>query len=437
MLSVYYASLGSEFEVCGAPSVFMPPQINLLPLAEALRRLSTSPTRLREAIWLLVRASAAKGMGGDPIRPLPAELDVYLSNDQRDELEGLRRDYRAGSSVFAAALVACRDGDWDLVRDLARILKDNAEDRDISQAIAPLFGNRTAWELLTHWEENMPAQASGELLSLESEIGMNLYEFVIQFADAAAFQVFSRLHALGGAPVVTGKTPTVLPVTSVISQNTRTLVTTATVTTIVTGDFAELRAFTDPLAWAVSSDVVKSVKYVADPFPGPKTPPVTPPEIGRGFEGAKLLEEEAAFAWGQDDDQRAAFHNILRVEQVVTDADVRKIDIDFSLSRSIGSTVLWDQRSGGLLANQGYLKVRALGNRSWRVTTRKQIKFSDRTPEAAARGMTDFGQLLNYFAPTAISWWVESQTYSMGDRPADEVRSRATVPTMSTTGGTS
>ena len=47
-----------------------------------------------------------------------------------------------------------------------------------------------------------------------------------------------------------------------------------------------------------------------------------------------------------------------------------------------------------------------------RVTTRKILQFSDRTPYSGATGWFDFGQLLNYLAPATLTWWLESEVYS-------------------------
>ena len=48
----------------------------------------------------------------------------------------------------------------------------------------------------------------------------------------------------------------------------------------------------------------------------------------------------------------------------------------------------------------------------WRVTTRKVLRFSDRTPYSKPTGGMDFGQLLNYLAPAAVTWWLETDFYS-------------------------
>jgi hypothetical protein len=66
--------------------------------------------------------------------------------------------------------------------------------------------------------------------------------------------------------------------------------------------------------------------------------------------------------------------------------------------------------------------VRPLAENTWRITSRKVLRFADRTPRVGASGWLDFGQILNYLAPAALTWWVESETYSMGDtiRPDSE-----------------
>ena len=56
--------------------------------------------------------------------------------------------------------------------------------------------------------------------------------------------------------------------------------------------------------------------------------------------------------------------------------------------------------------------ARPLGNNRWRVTTRKVLQFSDRAPYSNPTGGMDFGQLLNYLAPAAVTWWLETDFYS-------------------------
>ena len=49
------------------------------------------------------------------------------------------------------------------------------------------------------------------------------------------------------------------------------------------------------------------------------------------------------------------------------------------------------------------------------MTTRKVLQFSDRAPYSNPTGGMDFGQLLNYLVPAAVTWWLETDFYeSMG-----------------------
>jgi len=56
LLSVYYQTVGRKFEVRGAPSVMLPPEVQPMSLANALEVISDSPTRLREALWRIVQS---------------------------------------------------------------------------------------------------------------------------------------------------------------------------------------------------------------------------------------------------------------------------------------------------------------------------------------------------------------------------------------------
>lgn len=65
-------------------------------------------------------------------------------------------------------------------------------------------------------------------------------------------------------------------------------------------------------------------------------------------------------AWGRDTSQQSVFENVLNVSrsfQRVPGHRRKAITIDFSLCRSIASRVLWDVRSGGIMMNEGYMRV--------------------------------------------------------------------------------
>jgi hypothetical protein len=413
MLSVYYESLGRQFEITGAPSVLLPPQARTQPLEDALDVLSHSPSRLLAALWLLVRG-VRSGSGDVSANGYPAEMLKHVEPGSISELVERRRQYRAGANVFAAAMVAGRDGYWDQFRALTGLLKNTSESRGITEVTTLLMGVSADDYLRSLSIEAERERAQAQIQSLEREVGLNIYEFVEQFADAAAFSEYAKKHVCSTAYEGHGDLR-VYPASSVIRQDRRTLTTSATATTLVKGKSVALGIATDPQAWGWSSDVIKQACYVRDPFGSDAKHQSEP--LGMGFEGVRLLKEDAVFSWGRRSDERSSFSNVLNVEHKVAHQglDQQRISIKFSLCRSIDSSVLWDRRSGGLQLNQGFMKVRPVGPDTWRVTWRKLLRFSDRTPYAGAQGMLDLGQMLNYLAPAALTWWVESEVYSMSD----------------------
>lgn len=425
MLSVYHATLGRQFEIRGAPSVLLPPQVRPLELGAALDLLSRSPVRLREALWLVVRGARTQRVPGEPVGSWPAELEQHVPSGSLVQLRRLRREYRSGANVFAAALVACRDGYSQQFDALTRVLaEETGARRPGFSTVTALMLGRTAPEYLAQVasSDQQRRRARTQLERLEGDVGLNLYDFVEELADAAAFQQFAQDYLLEPSPGAGSLT--VFPVSSVIRQDSRTLLTNATVTTLVQGDFATLCTVADPQMWSRSSDVIRVAQYVADAFDLSPVHEEAIPPVGTGFPGTRLLNEKAELSWGENDDQQGVFRNVLNIRHRVRGGDddeaEHSVEVRFSLHRSIESAVLWDHRAGGLQLNQGYLKIRGLGQNTWRVTTRKVLRFSDRTPGVGGRSWFDLGQMLNYLAPAALTWWVESETYSMSDTARPE-----------------
>jgi len=250
--------------------------------------------------------------------------------------------------------------------------------------------------------DRLDNKAVRRLRRLETEVGLNLYEYVGEFADALAFVNWWSPHGTADTDM------TVYPATSVISQDASTLVTTATVTAIVEcNDFATLKRSVDPQDWDRSSDVFTRARYVHGSY---DLRPVKPDAVGHD----RFLEEEVRVAWGMEEDAVGSFHNVLRIDLTGRD-DPNEIDVGYRLARSIDSRILWDERPGGIVLDHGYLKVRPIADGRWRVTSRKTLLFSDRSPNAGWPGWLDFGQMLNHFAPAALSWWLESELYSAAD----------------------
>ena len=417
MLSVYFQSVGRHFEVSGAPSVLLPPESRPASLGSALAQLASDPVRLRNALWLVVRGIRTWGVSGG-IKEYPSELRPYFAPGSLAELVELRQEYRGAANLLAAALMACRAGDRGQFLTLLRLVEaQSVQHRDDLVAVTSSMAGMSVADLLGKLRQQKDLEGvSKQIKTLESEAALTIHDLVAQLADAAAFSEFASRNLVHPTPASVSDL-VIYPVASVIRQDARTLTTSATATTLVAGSFKVLRCATDPQAWGRSSSVIEEAAYIAAPFARAGVKPVEQDPVGQGFVGSRLLAERAVFAWGDRSDQTAAFRNVLNIEHTVLDRPgaERTIGVEFSLCRSVDSVVMWDRRAGGLQLNQGFLKVKPLGPFTWLVTWRKLLRFSDRTPYFGGRGLADTGQLLNYLAPAALAWWVETETYSMAN----------------------
>lgn len=416
MLSVYYASIDDQFTVSGAPSIAIPPEVKPLPLAEALAILANDQDRLARALWQIVRTTPIRQAHDEKPR-YPEEIEPYLSQDDQLELDAVRREYRRGASLVSACLRACHHDDPSLFDALRQAIQGGTlrENQGFKEVVLLLFNEDPeafTSRVSEHW-----SQTWQQIDEIEKEVGFGIAAYVEQLAATAAYQAFIlqlpqwRNHTTR-APL------TVYPVSSVIKQSTEQLWTMATVTTLATGSYRDLLQAADPANWHDGSDVINRSEYISDPM-RPDTP--DRPQGALEPNATRYLHEVAAMTWGDDEAQRAEFRNVLNVAQSI-DKPPRParptIEVEFSLCRSISSDVLWDHRRGGITMNEGFLRISPLGHRHWRITSRKLLRFSDRTPYSGGSGLTDFGQMLNYLAPAALSWWVETETYSLGQRAA-------------------
>lgn len=435
ILSVYYQTAGRQFEVRGAPSVFLPPEVRPMPLAEALAILNQyAPDRLREAMWRVVRSVPAtpsaserrtSGFGG-PQR-YPAAIQPYISGKGLAELVRLRAEYRRYANLFSAALIACRDGDYPDFADLLKVLGQRKG--GFTKAATVILGREAVPDLSAMAAEGNDNQRlsrfSDQIGRIESDIGCSIQEFVEGIADAAAFDgIVRRGDVMISAPTSESR---VYPICTIIRQDTQNLVTTATSTAIVDASFEDICAGVDPARWDQPGSIVKKVRFVRDPFDPAE---VSSPQFGD--RRPAFLHEQAEVAWSGRPDQRATFANVINVVSSILpgrddeeDSDTPhptapRAEVRYNLCRSIESSVLWDVRAGGLLVDQGYIKVRSIGGGRWQVTLRKEVQFSDRTPYVNGDGWRDFGQLANYLAPSTLTWWLECDTYRIGGSPSDD-----------------
>jgi hypothetical protein len=434
MVSVYYHSLGRQFELRGAPAMMLPQQATPLTLDEALEALAPWPDRVRDAAWRIVRAYPPSRNARTRYPPALAEaidrlnaVEPNLPPLDLDDFDAMRRSSRFGAHLFAAALVACAEGQWPEFERVVGLM--DAREREPSEHVrafeqaAQIALGQNAVEFLRSLQSAQGGsnEAKAEIGKLEFEVGLNIYDFVEDFADAIAFEEFW--------PTPRDR-PVVYPACSVITQDTSTMTTTATVTTLIRGKFDMLKRAVDPQCWPLASDVMKSTCYVKDPF-APKR--MKPFPTGETLQGPELLLESCELSWGGDA-STSTFNQILRIGTFSVreeDEENQSIELQFSLSRSLDSRVLWDARSGGLRIDEGYIKVRQISPAHWRVTSRKVLNFSDRTPNSAPIAGFDFGEMLNYLAPAAMIWWVESEMYSTAcDVYADEAQFKKGLATL-------
>jgi hypothetical protein len=410
MLSVYAHSLGRRLETQGAPAMLLPSAVRPLPLEDALAQVRAGdPRRHREAAWALLRSAPAPPLLEDagPLRRRYGAATCAFAEALGFDLEhydARRARQRSALSLLAAALTAYAGGHHEAFGALAAGGLDLPE-HALGAAAGEYVGRIGAAG------EDGRRKIAASLCRLQDEVGLSLPEFVAEFADTVAFfQTWDD----AGARKPAGKL-TVYPAASVVVQDADTLTTTATATTLVmTKDFDRLTDTIEPSHWARESDVFLRSRYVTDDSAGA---PKTVARSSTGHEATELLEEQVIVTSGVDPAPVAEFHNVIkigayRIEPPVAGEVSGRVDMTYSLGRCLRSRYLWDTRPGGILLDEGYIKVRPVAPDVWRLTVRKIIRFADRTRPSRTDDAFDFGQTLNYIAPGAMTWWLQSEMYS-------------------------
>lgn len=434
MLSVYYLSVGSQLESRGAPVMAVPPDIRPLPLDAALAKLQKYDNLRWDAYWRIVRSvpvEAWKRRSLDRRYP-QALVDDLGGLDEVAALDKLRKHALLRAHFFTGALLACAEGHGEEAMALARMLEnpdgtlleqDDPADLSVTdgewdvvealrEATQAVLG-KSALDYIGCIAASPDAQqrTREELRRLQSEVGIGLGEFIEDFYDTVAFQSFRTRR---GGP------STVLISSCIVRQDTNTLTTTATVTTLANATLDQLATLIDPLAWPHNSDVIDSTWYVGDPW-DPDTKDEDQSSSGFAAPGRQLCEE-VSVRFGFDEAHSGGFKNVLTIDKFTKDPR-DGITLPFRLCRSVDSRIFWDARAGGILIDGGFIVARpVLGHVAdngevvpiedrWRVTTRKVLRFSDRTPYANASGWLDFGQMLNYLVPAAVTLWLETDFY--------------------------
>jgi hypothetical protein len=435
MLSIQFYSLGREGKVGAAPSVLLPPDVEPMPLDEALDtvRDTGDESLKRQAAWTLLRGTPHPPFGEHRKYALryPAVLRDFCDEVDFD-LEPFddRRDaYRREARLFAGALVAFAQKETDAFRALERAIRKRAENGEggpFANALAntKALGENSSvvaflefiggLETQPRDDEGKKAKSSQQrcidaLSQLENDVGVSLETYIGEFADTVAFmELWQQSYERA-----TNSRVIVYPAFTVAVQDTRTLTTMVTSTSLVTApELKPLASAIDPLNWCRLSTTFRDVRYVDQSAHPEKA-------VGTSH-GPTRLREQVRITAQEGGTDMGYFDNVLWVKLAVHEDDQNPkkgwADLDFTLHESVSSRLLWDERPGGLLVDGGWTKLRSIAEGLWRVTARKVLRFEDRTPDSGRDGPLDFGQALNYLAPAALSTWLEGDIYG-GENP--------------------
>jgi hypothetical protein len=425
MQSVYYHSLGRQFVSESAPAVLLP-GLDPMSLAEALQTLAAAHTWMRQAIWTIARGiapvpltSAAQVPPG--IERYPHALLDVLTPRERHQLaafEQLRSGFCREAEILSSALVALAPlpDCWKRFDAVRRAYSGRGGNRpsELDAALRATLNldpdprdDKNAFSVTKYLEEELhrstaPQDCERELRGFEREVGMSLPDFMWQFADSVAFK---RCFA-------TEPPANVFPAAAITVQDTDSLMTHVTVTALVSDQpFEKLCVAMDPQCWSDGSEAFRMTRYVKGPFDLVALDP--PPPLGDPGPAPRMLEEQVVLLWGREDEEGGSCRNVLRMNRLDFDAAAARIDVEFDLCRSVSSRLLWDVRAGGLLADSGYSLARDVCDVPglWRVTTHKNVLWSDRLPYASGAGR-EFGEIMNYLSPAITCWWMETELYT-------------------------
>lgn len=439
LLSIYLYVVGPNFHIRGPASVLLPPGISPMSLSHALAVISASPVRLREVLWRIVAGvpvhfpPEAAGL----IDRYPSAITKYFVGRDLADLDRLRHDYRRNAGAFIAALLAVRDDNFDLARDLIDWMDRRRGRRSRHERHGTINFSTGLEDILgvadtEYLRRMLPPQAdrppkprrldaalhrlARQIAGLESEMDTGVQQIVDNLADVAAFEKFT--HGLFQDTRI-DRVITVYPSCTSIVQDARTMLTRVTTTSIVKGPFKAIVDAIDPAHWARSSDIIQVSRYVRDPIS--RKPVKTPPGARQSPDQdvhsprPRFLEEDVLTSWNPAGDQRATYHNVLNV-LVSTRSKRMQANVTYNLCRSVNSAVLWDDGPGGLLLDEGYIKLRPLvGRDMWRLTMRKQVEFGDRFGAGNRPIPGDLLQTVSYLAPAFISLYVECAMNSVAD----------------------
>ena len=413
-------SLGAELESRGASIMAVPPEVAPLPLDAALDRWSMSRTFSGTRM-----AHRALGPGGGlepakPRAPLPASVrgrDGVIGQRQAQggstRCDSMRDEgallHRRASGVRGRAV---RRG-----RTLGKLLEETDglehEDGEIVAALTQGMGD--ALGATRRRVRRVARIRATRARRIDASCRRRLGSISATSPRTSWRRSPSRLQDECNAP------ETVLMSSCIVRQDTNTLTTTATVTTLAPETtLDELAKLIDPLRWPKSSSVIKTTKYVARPL-GPRTAKVRRQRAGHSTATAPAVRgRPRELGVGRSSEgrfqERPGHRSFPRSPE-------GGVSLPFKLCRSIDSRIMWDSPA------RRHAHRRRIPRRPGRcalseTATRNPIRATGGSPRARCcssateprtrtrRAGCDFGQMLNYLAPAAVTWWLETDFYS-------------------------
>jgi hypothetical protein len=156
----------------------------------------------------------------------------------------------------------------------------------------------------------------------------------------------------------------------------------------------------DPRCWHNCSDLFDTTYRVRKNDYSQITPDEDKDKIGSSWDG--YLYEEAGVG-------PQALKNILYIDFKVSPSAV---DVEYKLYDSLAYEIGGIELPGLMRQNFGYFRARSAGNASTTVECQKTIRYARLTDWSGPTGGGgfDYGDLLNYLAPTFLSVWIYDVT---------------------------
>jgi hypothetical protein len=179
----------------------------------------------------------------------------------------------------------------------------------------------------------------------------------------------------------------------------------------VMGKPCEFERLINPLLWASNPDSQFRCSYAADIGRWEGDPWTRPPKDhapGDSF----VLFEDVEFRNGEATQSR--FRNLLKIDRR-TKCGIRA---EYCLFQSLTSQVSLVSRRGGIDVDSGCFQAVPAQEPGWtRIEVVKKLRYTDWTPrDTGPPGPWDYGQTMNYLAPSLLGMWIEAVLTEVANR---------------------